>query len=77
MSRASITSEILFIGEEPDPNGVNDWPNGNAIDLIGESTPHHRVTTANRSRWKPHRKRSAILMNPQSRIVEAVETREY
>ncbi len=77
MSRVSITSEILFIGEEPDPNGVNDWPNGNAIDLIEESTPTTGLLLPTDPDGSLTEKRSAILMNPQSRIVEAVETREY
>ena len=39
ISSASINSEISFIGEDPDPNGVNDWLNGDAIDLVDGSDP--------------------------------------
>lgn len=30
----SITSEITFVGEDPDPNGVKQWLNGSGSELI-------------------------------------------
>lgn len=30
----TINSEISFVGEEPDPNGVNNWLKGNGQELI-------------------------------------------
>lgn len=30
----SINSEVSFVGEEPDPNGVKDWLNGEGKELI-------------------------------------------
>lgn len=32
----AINSEVTFIGEETDPNGVRDWLNGRADELVGQ-----------------------------------------
>ena len=33
----AINSEVAFIGEETDPNGVRDWLNGRAGELVGQA----------------------------------------